>query len=151
MAAKLHYLTITRSSSNFSTFIEKVELLNQGRCEDKTSKGLWNLSHCLHNLFDMDMGHRRYMLTMGHASLIHILLLYPCISLLIYSLIWQMKYFGGHPGIEDSAPWGPKFTSFLFVIQGTSVPNFKLVAQIVSEVWQMKYFGGHLGIEDSAP
>ena len=62
-----------------------------------------------------------------------------------------MKYFGGHLGTEDSTPWGPKFINFVFVIQGTSVPNLKSVAQKVSEIWKMKYFGGHLGIEDSAP
>ena len=62
-----------------------------------------------------------------------------------------MKYFGGHLGIEDSAPWGSKFIKFVFVIQGASVPNFKFIAQIVFEIRTMKYFGGHLGIEDSTP
>ena len=47
--------------------------------------------------------------------------------------IWTMKYFGSHVGIEDSAPWGPKFI------------NFKSLAQIVFEIWTMNYFGGHLG------
>ena len=69
----------------------------------------------------------------------------------IVSEIWKINYFRSHLGIQDSAPWGPKFTDFVFVIQGTSVPKFKSVAQIVSEIWKMKYFGGHLGIEDSAP
>ena len=68
----------------------------------------------------------------------------------IVSKIWKMKYFGGHLGIEDSAPWGQKFTNFVFGIQGASVPNFKSVAQIVSQMWTMKYFGSHLGIEGSA-
>ena len=41
----------------------------------------------------------------------------------VVSEIWKMKYFGGHLGIEDSAPWGPKFANFVFVIQGTSVQS----------------------------
>ena len=69
----------------------------------------------------------------------------------IVSEIWQMKYFGGHLGIEDSTPWDPIFLNFVFVRQGAFVPNFKSVTKIVSEIWQMKYFGGHLGIKDSAP
>ena len=62
-----------------------------------------------------------------------------------------MKYFGSHLGIKDSNPWGPKFINFVFVIQGASVPNFKLIAQIVFGIRTMKYFGSHLGIEDSIP
>ena len=68
----------------------------------------------------------------------------------VVSEIWKMKYFGGHLGIENSAPRGPKFTNFVFFIQESSVPNFKSVARIVSEIWTLKYFGGHLGIEGSA-
>ena len=52
--------------------------------------------------------------------------------------------------LKTAPPRGPKFNNFVFVIQGTSVPNFKSLAQIVSEIRKMKYFVGHLGIEDSA-
>ena len=62
-----------------------------------------------------------------------------------------MKYFGSHFGMEDSAPWSPKFINFVFVIQGAFVQNSKSEAQIGSEIWKMKYFGGDLGIEDSDP
>ena len=50
------------------------------------------------------------------------------------SEIWLTKYFGGHLGTEDSAPWGVKFTNFAFVIPGASVPNFKSVDQTVSKI-----------------
>ena len=57
-----------------------------------------------------------------------------------------MKYFGGHLGIEDSAPWGPKFNNW-----NLGYNEHRSVAQIVSEleILKMKYFGGHLRIEDS--
>ena len=61
-----------------------------------------------------------------------------------------MQYFCSHRGVEDSATCGPNFINFVVGTQGVFVPNFKSVAEIISEIWAMKYFGDYLGIESSA-